>query len=85
MAAATKVDFFFVLAILSLFCVGAHASKGCTFKSLYKQYGNSIFSSSLATIIGTIDGQQQPSFIHGVNNTVIEETRPDTGDFFCST
>ncbi|OIT32490.1 hypothetical protein A4A49_51679 [Nicotiana attenuata] len=85
MAAATKVGFFlfFFLVILAVFCAGTHA-KGCPFKSLYKQYGNSIVSSSLGTIIGTIDGDQhQPSFVHGVNNTLIGETRPHTrGDFF---
>ncbi|KAM3323455.1 hypothetical protein P3S67_004606 [Capsicum chacoense] len=70
MAASTKLAV--VLVILSLFCIGTHALKGCPFKALNQQHWNSI----------SIDHRQQLS-IHVNNNTriVIGETPHDI-DFF---
>ncbi|KAM3323456.1 hypothetical protein P3S67_004607 [Capsicum chacoense] len=71
MAASTKLAV--VLVILSLFCIGAHASKGCPFRALYQLHWNSI----------SINHRQQLSIHVNNNNTriIIGETPHDI-DFF---
>ncbi|MCD7469872.1 hypothetical protein HAX54_009280 [Datura stramonium] len=59
------VFLFFLFAILSLRCVEVQGLKGCPFKSMYQQFGNSISSFEA---ISNIDATNQRPSLHVNNN-----------------